>query len=82
MNRFSFKKVLNYSMSFTAASLFFSSFGHAADGRNAIVPNRAHVSMPDYVIIILVFGLLYAIFLFLRNRRRKKYNEIVLRFTK
>jgi hypothetical protein len=82
MKRFTFKKVFNSWVFFLIASVFFSSFSHAAGGKGSRIPDRTNVSSANYVAVMVAIGIVYATFLFLRSRRRRKYSQIVLKFGK
>lgn len=82
MKKFTYRKILNHGIFFLIASVFFSSFSHAAGGKSSRIPDRTNVSSTNYMLIMLGIGVVYAIFLFFRSRRRKKYNQIVLKFSK
>jgi hypothetical protein len=82
MKRFTFKKVFNFWVFFLLASVFFSSFSHAAGGRRSPIPDRTNVSSTNYMIIMLTIGIAYSAFLLFRARRRRKHNEIFLKYSK
>lgn len=80
--KYSFKKVFQSALFFLTVSIMFSSFSHAAAGRNSPIPDRTNVPGDNYLIIIISLGVLYTVFLFLRARRRKKTRQIVLKYTR